>query len=452
MTLSAISENSVSLLSQATEILNSGSQVDIRNWVHSLYPAETAHILESIEPEQRAKIWAVIPPSVMAEILVEVNVAVGSSLLKITDRKDLIAATERLGSDSVIDLLHVLPEPLLSKVLESIGVQQRNQIEKALSYEEHTAGSLMLQDVLTIRADVSLDVVSRYLRLRGSMPVATDSLIVIDRNHHFQGLLHLNQLLTRDPHSKVEEVMDTRSAGVSFRMQSRDVAALFERRKLLSAPVLADDGKVIGRIILEDVVGLIRNEADHSLMSMAGLKEAQDMFEPVVDSAKRRALWLGVNLLTAFLAASVIDLFEATIQQIVALAVLMPIVASMGGIAGSQTLTLVVRGLALRQVTPANSASLLNKEVSVGLVNGVIWAVVVSIIAGLWFHNSHIGLLLGVAMLINLVCAAMAGVLIPVLLDKVGVDPALAGGVLLTTVTDVVGFMAFLGLATLFLL
>jgi magnesium transporter len=452
MTLSAISENSVSLLAQATEILNLGSQIDIRNWVHSLYPAETAHILESIEPEQRAKIWAVIPPSVMAEILVEVNVAVGSSLLKITDRKDLIAATERLGSDSVIDLLHVLPEPLLSQVLESIGVQQRNRIEQALSYEEHTAGSVMLQDVLTIRADVSLDVVSRYLRLRGSLPVATDSLIVIDRNQHFQGLLHLNQLLTRDPHSKVEDVMDTRSAGVSFRMPSRDVAVLFERRKLLSAPVLADDGKVIGRIILEDVVGLIRNEADHSLMSMAGLKEAQDMFEPVVDSAKRRALWLGVNLLTAFLAASVIDLFEATIQQIVALAVLMPIVASMGGIAGSQTLTLVVRGLALRQVTPANSASLLNKEVSVGLVNGLIWAVVVSIVAGLWFHNSHIGLLLGTAMLINLVCAAAAGVLIPVLLDKMGIDPALAGGVLLTTVTDVVGFMAFLGLATLFLL
>ncbi|MFM8340679.1 MAG: magnesium transporter [Methylomonas sp.] len=452
MTLSAISENNASLLAQATEILELGSQVDIRNWVHCLYPAETAHILESIEPEQRAKIWAVIPPSVMAEILVEVNVAVGSSLLKITDRKDLIVATERLASDSVIDLLHVLPEPLLSQVLESIGVHKRNDIEKALSYEDHTAGSVMLQDVLTIRADVSLDVVSRYLRLRGSIPVATDSLIVVDRNENFQGLLHLNQLLTRDPHSKVEEVMDTRSSGVSFRMPTRDVAALFERRKLLSAPVLADDGKVVGRIILEDVVALIRNEADHSLMSMAGLNDAQDMFEPVVDSAKRRALWLGVNLLTAFLAASVIDLFEATIQQIVALAVLMPIVASMGGIAGSQTLTLVVRGLALRQVTASNSAKLLNKEVSVGLVNGLIWAVVVSIVAGLWFHNSHIGLLLGAAMLINLAFAAAAGVLIPVMLDKMGIDPALAGGVLLTTVTDVVGFMAFLGLATLFLL
>lgn len=452
MTLAAVSENSATLLSRATELLNQGSQVEIRNWVHSLFPAETAYILESIEPEQRAQIWAVIPPSVMGEILVEVNEVVGTSLLKITDRKDLITATEQMGSDEMVDLLHVLPEPLLSQVLESIGVHKRYQVESALSYEEHTAGSLMLQDVLTIRADVNLDVVSRYLRLRGSMPVATDCLVVVDRKEQFQGILPLHQLLTRDPHTKVEAVMDTRSSGVSHRMASRDVAALFERRKLLSAPVLADDGRVLGRIILEDVVSLIRNEADHSLMSMAGLKEGQDMFEPVVDSAKRRALWLGVNLLTAFLAAAVIDMFEATIQQIVALAVLMPIVASMGGIAGSQTLTLVVRGLALRQVTASNSSRLLSKEVSVGLLNGLIWAVVVSFVAGFWFDNSQIGLLLGAAMIINLVCAASAGVLIPVLLDRMGIDPALAGGVLLTTVTDVVGFLAFLGLASIFLI
>jgi len=288
--------------------------------------------------------------------------------------------------------------------------------------------------------------------LRGNMPTATDSLIVVDRKEQFQGLLPINQLLTHDPHTKVESIMDTRSSGIPYGMPSRDVAGLFERRKLLSAPVLANDGKVLGRVTIDDVVGLIREEANHSLMSMAGLSEEQDMFAPVFSSAKRRALWLGVNLLTAFLAASVIDLFEATIQQIVALAVLMPIVASMGGIAGSQTLTLVVRGLALRQVTTGNAVSLLFKEVSVGLLNGLVWAAVVAVVAGLWFHNPHIGMLLGVAMLINLVCAALSGVAIPVLLDKIGVDPALAGGVLLTTVTDVVGFMAFLGLATLFLL
>ncbi|MGZ4999782.1 MAG: magnesium transporter [Methylomonas sp.] len=452
MTTSAKLENNKYLLDRASEILAKGSQIEIRDLVHSLYPAETAHILESLEPEQRARIWAVIPPSVMGEILVEVNVEVGSSLLKITDRKDLIAATENMGSDGMVDLLHVLPEPLLSQVMESIGVHNRNRFEKALSYAEHTAGSLMSQEVLTIRADVTLDVITRYLRLRGKMPAATDSLIVVDRKDYFQGLLSLSQLLTHDPHAKVETIMDTQSAGISYRMSSRDVAVMFEQRKLLSAPVLSDDGKVVGRITIDDVVGVIRDEADHSLMSMAGLSEEQDMFAPVMTSAKQRAIWLGVNLMTAFLAAAVIDLFEDTIQQIVALAVLMPIVASMGGIAGSQTLTLVVRGLALRQVTISNAGSLLLKEVSVGLINGLVWAVVVATIAGFWFHNAHIGMLLGVALVINLVCAALSGVLIPVALDKMGIDPALAGGVLLTTVTDVVGFMAFLGLATLLLL
>ncbi len=445
-------ENTEHLLDRAVEALATGSLIEIRNLVRTLYPAEAAHILEALDPELRARLWAVIPPSVIGEVLVALNVEVASSLLKITDRKDLIAATESLGAEGMVDLLHVLPEPLLSQVMESIGVHNRNRFEKALGYDEHTAGAVMSDDVLAIRADVTLDVVIRYLRLRGNMPTASDSLVVVDRNDHYQGLLPLNQLLTHDPHTKVEAVMDARAAGIAYRMSSRDVASLFERRKLLSAAVLADDGRVLGRITIDDVVGLIRDEANHSLMSMAGLSEEQDMFAPVFSSAKRRALWLGVNLLTAFLAASVIDLFENAIQQIVALAVLMPIVASMGGIAGSQTLTLVVRGLALRQVSSKNAVSLLFKEVSVGLLNGMVWAVVVAVVAGLWFHNSHIGILLGVAMLINLVCAALSGVLIPVLLDKIGVDPALAGGVLLTTVTDVVGFMTFLGLATLFLL
>lgn len=452
MTSSPQIESSAQLLDRASVIINKGSQIEIRDLVYSLYPAETAHILEALEPEQRAKVWAVIPPSVMGEILVEVNVAVGTSLLKITDRKDLIAACENLGSDSMVDLLHVLPEPLLSQVIEIIGVNNRGRYEKALSYAEHTAGALMSQELVTIRADVTLDVVARYLRLRSKIPASIDSLIVVDRKEQFQGILPLSKFLSHDPHKIVSEVMDTRSTSVSYRMSSRDVAKLFEQRKLLSVPVLSDDSKVIGRITIDDVVTVIREEADHSLMGMAGLIEEQDMFSPVMVSAKRRAVWLGINLLTAFLAAWVIDLFEDTIQQIVALAVLMPIVASMGGIAGSQTLTLVVRGLALQQVSTANAMSLLIKEVSVGLVNGLWWSLVVACVAGLWFHDMHLGLLLGSAMLINLVCAALSGVTIPVVLDRLGIDPALAGGVLLTTVTDVVGFMTFLGLATLFLL
>jgi magnesium transporter len=445
-------ENSKQLLNRVSKILEKDSQIEIRNLVHSLYPAETAHVLESLEPEQRAKIWAVIPPNVMGEILVEVNIEVGSGLLKITDRSDLIAACENLGSDNMVDLLHVLPEPLLSQVIETIGTLNRSRFENTLRYSEHTAGGLMSQDVLTVRADVTLDVVTRYLRKRGKIPAGTDSLIVVDRNEQFLGVLPLSQFLSSDPHKKVADVMDAQSIGVIYSMPSRDVVMLFEQRNLLSLPVVADDGKVIGRITIDDVVDVIREEADHSLMGMAGLTEEHDMFSPVMTSAKRRAVWLGINLMTAFLAAWVIDLFEDTIQQIVALAVLMPIVASMGGIAGSQTLTLVIRGLALQQVSAGNTMRLLVKEVSVGLANGVFWSIVVTCVAGIWFHDLHLGMLLGSAMLINLVCAALAGVTIPIALDKLGIDPALAGGVLLTTVTDVVGFMAFLGLATLFLL
>ncbi len=445
-------ENNKNLLAQVVELLEGGTQVEIRNLIHSLYPAETASILESLELEQREQIWRVIPPSVMGEILVRVRTEVGQGLLKITDRRDLIKATENLESDDMVDLLHVLPEPLLSEVMDSIGVHERNRLESTLSYDDHTAGGLMSLDVLTIRPDVTLDVVMRYLHKRGGMPDSTDSLIVVDRSDHLLGVLSLADLLTNEPQTKVVDAMDARDKGISYQMPAADVAMLFEQRQMVSAPVVADNGRLMGRITIDDVVGIIREEADHTIMSMAGLDEEQDMFAPVMTSAKRRAVWLGVNLVTAFLASWVIGLFEATLQEIVALAVLMPIVASMGGIAGSQTLTLVVRGLALRQVSHANAAQLMIKELSVGIVNGLLWAVVVAAIASVWFQDTDLGMLLGAAMVINLVCAALAGASIPLILDKIGIDPALAGGVLLTTVTDCIGFMAFLGLATIFLL
>ncbi len=445
-------EKNESLLVQASELLEEGSLVEIRDFVHSLYPAETANILEALDIERRLMIWSVIPPSVMGEILVRVHTEVGQSLLKVTDRKDLIKATENLESDDMVDLLHVLPEPLLSEVMESIGVHERNRLEASLNYDEHTAGGLMSLDVLTIRPDVTLEVVMRYLHKRGDMPASTDSLIVVDRSDHLLGVLLLSDLLSNDPSTKVKDAMDSKRKGISYLMPAHDVAMLFEQRQMLSAPVVGENGKLMGRVTIDDVVGIIREEADHSIMSMAGLDEEQDMFAPVMTSAKRRAVWLGVNLVTAFLASWVIGLFEATLQEIVALAVLMPIVASMGGIAGSQTLTLVVRGLALRQVSHSNATQLLLKELSVGVVNGVLWAIIVAAIASIWFQSMDLGLLLGAAMVINLVCAALAGASIPMTLDKMGIDPALAGGVLLTTVTDCIGFLAFLGLATVFLL
>ncbi|NOQ34431.1 MAG: magnesium transporter [Methylococcaceae bacterium] len=439
-------------LERIIELLAKDSMYEVRNFIHSIYPAETAHIIESLEPAAREKIWSVIPPNVMGEILVRLHVEVASNLIRVTDRKDLIKATENLESDDMVDLLHSLPEPLLSQVFESIAVAERNRLESALSYDDNSAGGIMSLDVLTVRADVSLDVVLRYLRKRGDLPTATDSLIVTDRNNNYQGLLAVSSLLTKDGHLKVSDIMSSDVEGIPYQMPASEVALLFEQRNMLSAPVLSETGRLLGRITIDDVINIIRDEEGHSLMSRVGLDEEQDMFAPVAVSAKRRAVWLGINLFTAFLAAWVIGIFEATIDQIVALAVLMPIVASMGGIAGSQTLTLVIRGLALKQVSGANAGKLLVKEMAIGVVNGVLWACVVAIIAGLWFQSVSLGALLGSAMIINLICAAFAGATIPLALDKVGIDPALAGGVLLTTVTDVVGFMAFLGLATIFLL
>ena len=423
------------LLNHAIALLKQGSHVEIRNLIHSLYPAETAHILESLDLPQRKLIWSVIPPNVMGEILIRVHTEVGQGLLKITDRKDLIKATENLESDDMADLLHVLPEPLLSEVMESMGVHERNRLESTLAYDDHTAGGLMSLDVLTIRADVTLDVVIRFLRKRMMMPSSTDSLIVVDRADRVQGVLPLSSLLIHNPATKVSTVMNAKVQGIPYQMSATDVAMMFEQRQMLSAPVVRENGRLMGRITIDDVVGIIREEADHTIMSMAGLDEEQDMFAPVLTSAKRRAVWLGVNLITAFLASWVIGLFEATLEEIVALAVLMPIVASMGGIAGSQTLTLVVRGLALRQVSTANASQLLIKEVSVGVVNGVTWATIVAIIASIVFQSTDLGILLGAALVINLVCASIAGASIPLMLDRLGIDPALAGGVLLTTVT-----------------
>lgn len=440
------------LLDRAIDILSNGTGVQIRDFAFSLYPAEMAPVLEALVPEHRAKIWMVIPPSVMGEILVEVNEDVGRQLLNITDRQDLIAACQSLSSDKSVDLLKVLPEPLQSQVIETLGAQKRSHLDDRLHYEQDTAGGLMSSEVLTVRADVTLDVVARYLRLRGRVPSAIDSLVVVDRNYVYQGVLPLSRFLSEDPEIRVADVMDAQLRAVHYAMSSRELAVLFEQKKWLSAPVVDDVGRVLGIIGLNDVLTIIRDEADHSLMGMAGLIDDHDMFAPILSSARRRAVWLGINLLTAFLAAWVIDLFEDTIQQIVALAVLMPIVASMGGIAGSQTLTLVIRGLALQQVSTGNAWQLLFKELSVGFVNGIIWALVVAGVAGFWFHDMHLGFLLGSAMVINLLCAALSGVSIPLALNRLGIDPALAGGVLLTTVTDVVGFMAFLGLATLFLL
>jgi magnesium transporter len=360
---------------------------------------------------------------------------------------ELLAASEGLETDDLADFLQDLPRAVVAEVLNSMSDQDRKRLESVLPYPEDTAGGLMNTDTVTVRPDVTLDVVLRYLRRRGEIPEMTDSLIVVKRDDTYLGLLPINRIVTKDPALTVGEIMTGDVEPIDAMTSDTEVANLFAHRDLVSAPVVNGQGKLLGRITIDDVVDVIRQEADHSLMSMAGLSEEEDLFASVASSSRRRAVWLGVNLATALMASWVIGLFDAAIEKVVALAVLMPIVASMGGIAGSQTLTLVIRGMALGQISKANAWRFFTKEIAVGLVNGLVWALVVGVIAGLWFDNMQIAWILGLAMVVNLITAAVMGTVIPLLLRRLGIDPALAGSVVLTTFTDVVGFMSFLGVA-----
>ena len=451
MAEAAEQKNIQNRLEVLTAALHSGTAEQIRRLIADLHPAEIADLVESLPLGKRELIWELVGEENRGEVLLEVNDEVRAGLIEDMETHQLVAATEGLDTDDLADLLQSLPGAVIQELLRSMDKQNRQRLEAVLSYPEDTAGGLMDLDTITVRANVTLDVVLRYLRLRGSIPDLTDSLIVVNRFDRYQGLLPLTTLLTSDPELSVAEVMDKTIEGIPATLPDVDVARLFQDRNLVSAPVINDDGKLVGRITIDDVVDVIRDEADHSLMSMAGLDEENDIFAPVFTSARRRAVWLGVNLATAFIASWVIGLFEGTIEKVVALAVLMPIVASMGGIAGSQTLTIMIRGLALGQVGSSNARSLMHKEILVSLLNGLIWSVVVALVAMAWFQNTSIGLIIAAALIINLLVAALAGFALPLFLKRAGIDPALAGSVLLTTITDVVGFMAFLGLGAIYL-
>ena len=328
--------------------------------------------------------------------------------------------------------------------------QDRNRLEAVLSYQEDTAGGLLNTDTITVRRFHTLDVVLRYLRRHNEIPHMTDKILVVSRDDQLVGTLPLRTLLVSDPNAMVDEVMNTDYQAIPVTMSAKEVAQLFERMDLVSAPVIDEDGKLLGRITIDDVVDVIRDDADHSLMGMAGLDEEDDTFAPVMKTSKRRALWLGINLITAFIAATVISQFSATIDQVVALAVLMTIVASMGGVAGNQTLTLVIRSMALGQIGKTNARWLMNRELKVAFLNGILWAVVAAVVAAIWFSDITLGYIFAGAMIINLMTAALAGAFLPMMLKSLNIDPALAGGVALTTITDVVGFMSFLGLAAIF--
>ncbi len=420
--------------------------------LNNMNSAEVAHLLESLPADERDLAWDLVRTKLEGDVLIHVNDNLRANLIRKMEPHELVAATSGLETDDLADLLPDMPDEVFNKVLRSMDEQNRLRLESALSYPEDSAGGLMNMDTITVRADITVDVLLRYLRRHKELPEHTDTLMVVDREGKFMGVVPLTTLLTSSPTSTVAEIMQRDVEAIPADMPAHEVAKLFELHDLVSAPVVDDKGMLLGRITVDDVVDIIRDEGEHSLMSMAGLHEEEDLFAPVIPSARRRALWLGINLLTAFLASWVIGQFGATIEKLVALAVLMPIVASMGGIAGSQTMTLVIRGLALDQISDHNARKLLLKEAAVGLLNSMVWAMVVAAVAWLWFGSPDLGAVIAAAMTINLLIAAVAGVTIPLLLRKFGADPALAGGVVLTTVTDVVGFLSFLGLATLFLI
>ncbi|MDH4039228.1 MAG: magnesium transporter [Gammaproteobacteria bacterium] len=448
--MSQVEATSQKTFDRLTLALDSGTFVDVRRMLNALPPADAAHLMESSPPKFRHILWKMMEAENEGEVLNELSDELRIHFLSDMEATQVASLMEGLEDDDVADILQQLPDRITREVLTSMDQQDRARLERVMLYPEDTAGGLMNTDTITIRAPLTLDVVLRYLRRHQEIPEMTDNLIVVNRSDTFIGLLPLRTLLVSDPASSVREMMVTDVEPIPVDMPDSEVARLFERNDWVSAPVVDREGRLLGRITIDDVVDVIREDADHSLMSMAGLDEDEDTFAPVLRSAPRRAVWLGINLVTAFIASGVINLFQGTIEKVVALAVLMPIVASMGGIAGTQTLTVLVRGIALGHVGRSNQMWLINREVMIGVLNGTLWAGVVAVAASLWFNDWNIGMIIAAAMVINLVTAALVGAVLPLLMIRLDIDPALAGSVVLTTVTDVVGFVSFLGLATLF--
>jgi magnesium transporter len=448
MELESKNKTDLGLLSEA---LDSGMMQQVAALVSDLNPAEIARLIESLPPSRRDLVWSIVDEDDDGEVLAELNDEVRTRLMEGMDTAELLTATEGMELDDLADVVADLPESVTQEVISSLSRRDRDRLESVLAYDEDSAGGLMNPTTVAVRPNVTLEVVLRYLRALGTLPDDTYSLFVVDRDDRYLGKLRISQIVTGQSQQMVRDAMDADAQVFTAEQPATDVAREFQDLDLISAPVVDSDGRLLGQITVDDVVDVIREQADHDILSMAGLDEEDDIFAPVVASAWRRAIWLGVNLATAFLAASVVGMFEATLQQVVILAVLMPVVASMGGIAGTQTLTVMIRGMAQGRVEDSNALWLLRKELAVGILNGIAWAAIVALITVTFFSNWDVGLVIGAAVAINLVIAAFTGVLVPIILRRLSIDPALAGGVVLTTVTDVVGFMTFLGLGTLFL-
>ncbi len=435
--------------SQLVEALQIENEAVIKDSLTNFHDSDLPKIVQSLPPKYRFKFWQYFNQKQSAWTLKELSNEVQTELISQMSSEQLIAASSKLDLDDLADIIPNLPKSALHNLLLTMDIHRRDHLAQVLSYPKNSAGGLMNTDIITVRSDISVDVVLRYLRLLKKMPTDTDQIFVVDKDYQLLGSLFLSTLITQDPKQDIAFLISQRENVINADMSDDKVADLFADRNLISAPVVSAKGQLIGRITIDDVVDVIKTKAEHSVLSMAGLDEEDDLFSPVLQSANRRILWLFLNLITAFIAVFVIGLFEATLMEKIALAVLMPVVASMGGIAGTQTLILFTRGIATNKISRANVSWLFNKELGIGFLNGLLWSFFIAIAVYFWFTDLLLSTIIAVAIMINLLFAAIFGSFLPLMLTKLRIDPALAGGVILTTITDVVGFATFLGLASL---
>lgn len=442
-----MNEKSKSHTHDVLEILKKGKYSESKEIFNSLPAYEISLIIESSPPKRRALIWQLIEEKNEGEILKNLSDDVRETVLSYMDPNELATVTKDLEPDEIADILQDLPKQIMKEVLDKMSYQNKDILETVLKYPEDSAGGLMNTDFIVVRPYHSVELVLRYLRIKNSIPLSTDNLFVVSRNNKFRGVLPISNLITNSPNEIVKNIMLEKNA-LNAEIKSSEVIKIFERDDLISAPVVDQENNLIGRITFDDVIDKIKSDADGSLKQFSGL--SGDTFEKTSSAIKSRGFWLGINLFTAIIASSVINLFKDTIEEVIFLAVLMPIIASMGGVAATQTLTITVRGLALGQIMSSNYFYLLSREITVGIVNGIFWSLILGLISFFWFNEITIALIILLSMVMNLFMAVISGMGIPLILKFLKLDPAIAGSVIVTTITDVVGFLSFLGLATLF--
>ena len=422
----------------------------IRRLLNKMSSSEIAHALESSPPKQRNLLFSLLKTEEEGDVLFELGEEIQQDLISSISNEELAEAVKELELDEIVDILQNLPEERMKKILSGMSQIDRKRIEIGLTFPENTAGGLLNTDVISVRPENSIEVVTTYLRGQKKLPENTDKIFVVNNENEYLGELTISNIITSNPSMVVREIMETSSMPLNVKMDDKDVATTFERNDLISSAVVDDNGKLIGRITIDDVVDVIREDADQNLLGMAGV--AEDTFAPPGRAAKSRVFWLSMNLITAFIAASAINLFQDALDKIVYLAVLMPIVASMGGVAATQTLTIVLRGLTLEQINTSNIRWLFKRELAVSIINGIVLSILVGTSTYLWFQDKMLAVLISCALVINLVSSVIAGILVPLILRKFNQDPAIGGSVVVTTFTDVIGFVSFLGLATLYLI